>query len=529
MRFKAIFTLLVGFYIIASMFSFVQAQNQADALMALDKQEFKRALEILGKLESVSPKDPSIDYLKGKVYVAMENSPSALASFNRGISNGPKYAFNYIGLGALKLKENNLEEGKKNLDKALELTQSANVPVLIAVSEAYIEAGMLKEPEPLLTKAKLLDNKNAEIYIALGDIYMTQKIYELALNNYKKAIELDPKFMKGYLRVGQLYVRDGKYNEGADAFKQALAVDPLFAPVSKELGELYYKAKKYETAKENYKKYVELTQNDISARIRYASFLYLTGDYQESIDNFEACMKDTTTNVMLRLLGYNYYEIANYVKAKENLDKYFASIKPENILASDYEYYAKTLDKMGGNEAAAIENYEKAMAKDSSKFLLNADIATIYKKAKNYEKAEEKYKLIVSRSAGYKELYDLGMVYYYQKKYPEALEQFEKMKALKPDLYLAYFWAGSCKAASENSEQPEGLASEDYQKVVDILKSNPDKYKKDYIRANAYLAYVTFTKEDYATSKGYCETVLAIDPENAQCKQMMEFISKSQK
>ena len=69
----------------------------------------------------------------------------------------------------------------------------------------------------------------------------------------------------------------------AGEFQNALKIDPNFAPAYRELAEVFYLQKKIEDAKTNYKKYLELSKNNASARLRYASFLYFSKSYPEAL------------------------------------------------------------------------------------------------------------------------------------------------------------------------------------------------------------------------------------------------------
>lgn len=525
-------TVLIFCVLLAGIFN-VQAQTKADASSAIAKQDYRKAIDILNSFLAQNPKDGEAFYLLGTAYFENEDLTNAQSAFNRGIASQPKFGLNYAGLGRVLQQSDNTEEAKKNFEKALELTQSNNVEVLTQVADGYLAIDTkesLADAEKLLIKAKTLDSKNVFVYTSLGDLYLKRKVDELALNNYRKAIELDKTFLRGYLRVGQLYIKDKKYNEGAQALREALQIDPDFAPAYRELGELYYRAGKYQDAKNNYKKYVELTGNDLVARARYAAFLYLTDDFEASLAEINTVMKDTTTIVMLRIKGYCLLKTGNYPEAKSVLEEYFKVIKSKDIIADDYEMYARTLEKLG-DDSVAITYYYKAIEKDEAKSSLLNEIALNYSRQKKYDQAVEVYKKIAETSPSFKVYYDLGKAYYSLKEYENAKGVFDKMKSAEPEVYLGYFWAGNALAQTEDMENPEGKAKEDYEKAVELISASGkvDRYKKDFIASNSYLAYFAYSKEDYETSIKHCEAVLALEPEHAQCKPLMEFLAKAKK
>lgn len=514
--------------------STLQAQTKAEAITAIDKQEYRKAMDILNKILVGNPKDAEALYLMGKASFENEDLANAQTYFTRGTAANAKYALNYVGTGRVQQRNGSAADAKKNYDRALELTQSNNVEVLVQVADAYLEQGNtegINEAEKLLVKAKTLDPKNVNVYISLGDLYLKQKIDELALSNYKKATELDKTFLTGYLRAGQLYVKSQKYNDGAAFFREALQVDPNFAPAYRELGELYYRAGKYEEAKNNLQKYVELTGNDVAARARYASFLYLSEDYAGALSEIEKVLKDTTTVVMLRIKGYSLFKTEKYEEARRTLDDYFKRIDPKFVLAEDLENYARNLEKLK-EDSLAVVYYRKAREMDPAKSNLTSEIALNLIRQKKFPEAIEEYKKIVALKPGsLKNQYDLGKAYYFNKDFDNALACFNEMKKLEPTVHLGYLWAGNTLAKTEDQENPEGKAKEDYQKVTELLvaANTTEKYKKDFITANSYLAAFYYITNNFDESRKNCEAVLALDPAHEQCKTILDFLNKNKK
>jgi len=120
-----------------------------------------------------------------------------------------------------------------------------------------------------------------------------------------------------------LYVNVKNYNEGLRYYNEAIVQDPNFAPAYREKAELLYLAGQYKSAIESYGKYLELNQN-CRVQQRYASFIFLTKDYEKAIEELEKAQPCDPDNLyMFRLLGYAYTEVGNIEKGTENMDKFF--------------------------------------------------------------------------------------------------------------------------------------------------------------------------------------------------------------
>ena len=118
--------------------------------------------------------------------------------------------------------------------------------------------------------------------------------------------------------------------------------------------------KQVDLATADYAKYLELNKGNVSARVRYAKFLYLVGKYVDSMEEITdlqgAGVKDRT---LKRIEGYNLVEMNDYANAVDKLDAYFEMQPAEQVIPSDLEYYGRALSGMG-NDSLAAEKMLKA-------------------------------------------------------------------------------------------------------------------------------------------------------------------------
>jgi tetratricopeptide (TPR) repeat protein len=213
------------------------------------------------------------------------------------------------------------------------------------------------------------------------------------------------------------------------------------------------------------------------------------------------------------------------------MDQYFKMIPEKYTLAEDFENYARILEKLH-EDSLAIGYFRNAIAKDKAKAGLISDIALNYIRQKKYPEAIAEYKVIVAQKPNsLRNQYDLGKAYYFNKEYEPALACFNEMKKIEPEVHLGYLWAGNAIAKTEDQENPEGKAKEDFQKVTELLikLNQTERYKKDYITANSYLAAFYYLTGSYDEAKKNCEAVLALDENHEQCKAIMDFLTKTKK
>ncbi len=167
-----------------------------------------------------------------------------------------------------------------------------------------------------------------------------------------------------------------------------------------------------------------MTEGDLRAELRYASFLYLSKEYQAAIDQLQAL--DTTTNVKLRLLGLANYELGNLDKAQAAMDEYFNNVKKEEyIIWQDYQAYGDILRAKGDLEQAD-EYYQKMIMKDGKRTAYFEELADQYlKEAKMIENEAKDMRAKAAQAQD-------SATYYYNK-YNEAAKESdaEMAKAMK--------------------------------------------------------------------------------------------------
>jgi tetratricopeptide (TPR) repeat protein len=387
-----------------------------------------------------------------------------------------------------------------------------------------------KEAEVILTKLIALEPNNVDANVGLGDLYDRQNVDDLALTYYEKATVLNPSFVKGWLRVGQIKRKKKDYSGAAAAFQKAIDIDPKFPPAYREMGSLWFLAGQIPNAKTNFEKYLELVENDPLAKIEYGKVCFTAKDWDCAIAQFEAAGKDTSTITMSRLLGYAYTEKGDADKADAAMKDYFKRVPEKSILSSDYEYTAKINVLRSLDSLAIIEYYkaiEKGKEKGEDKRAIYETIAEMYKAKSRFDKQAETFeKMLDGKYTSVKDVSNLGKAYYFAKNYVKSDEVFSKVIELNAALYAGYLW----KARSANKLDPESKewkAMPSYQKVVELMKpEETEKYKKDAIEANKYLAVYYIKNNDCKSAAKYIDQLLVFDPADEEAKGFRDYCAQ---
>jgi len=503
------------------------AQTLEDGIKYLDEEQYPKAKNTFLGLLKLNSANSQAYYYFGELYYASEDEDSAKYYYTKGISADAQYPMNYVGLGKIILEKDYLE-GRKNFDKALQLSKNKETQALVAIASFFIDSDKqdLTQAKLFLEKALKANEKDPQVYLAFGDYYWAQNDGSKALVEYEKAKTINANLPEVYLKIGKLYSRARNYDLGLEYYKKGIVVDSSYGPFYREIGELYYKAKKYDKAIASYKKYVEKTGDNPETLYRYGSFLFLSNDYKGSIEVLNKVISAPDFSyVAYRLLGYSYYETGNYSKGLENMEQLFAKLDNKKIIPSDYSYYGRLFAKVG-NDSLALINLNKAVSLDSSNVGLYAEIGSIYYAHKKYPEAALAYsKRMKAKGATLQDYLNLGKCYYFNKDYKLADSVFAQFVTLKPTLPQGYLWRARI-AYTLDPESTEGLAKPFYEKYVELAGADIEKNKKDLIDAYSYLGYRYLLEKDKPKATAAYSKVKELDPGNKKADDALKILDK---
>ncbi len=541
--------------ITSSVFSQVVHHAIHQASKAIQNEQPEKAKHLLLEHLSKVPVDQEAHYRLGNIYYQLGKKDSAKYYFEKGIKPEDKINFNFAGLGKLALDEKNTTKADEYFNKLLGYGKSKDTKAYTFVGEAYLNSTANDAAKAIvqLEKAVTLNLKNDEAQLLLGDAYLQSNNAGKAVTKYEYAIDADPASAFPYMKIGQVYMKSGAYEMALKNFQKGNELDPQFAPLFRELAEINYLTKNFAEACRLYKKYLDNTGDDIQKRTRYASFLFLCKDYEGTINEINAVLKQDTTNIILsRLIGYSYYEKEKYEEGLAFMKKFLENVDSTKVIASDYAYYGKLLAKTN-NDLLAVVYLNRAIKADSTNADLYNDLSLVlYAQKKYVEVIPVLEKMLVLKRGSSQDYFLLGKTYYFaagnlsslakeatdkeKKKKAEAVADtffheadtaFMKVTEMQPTAPLGYFWRGRCNSYLD-PETTEGLAFPHYQKFVE-LATDEAKSKKELVEAYQYLGFYYVMKDDNASAKPYWKKVGELDPGNKKSEEFFKSLQQQTK
>lgn len=554
-------------------FGAIQSQTLDDALKLMKNERLEDAYNTLREVIKKEPNNADAYYYLGEIVLkSYLNDPysntleeavkEARESFQKGLQVDSTRMLNNIGMGMVALMSKNdtvtadsyFAKVEKVIPNKYKKFTDNDFILLIKLGQAqlyspkpryqkalaYLERAKAASVD-LGTRTKKLSNEKPEVYIALGDLYLEMNDASSAVANYNKATFINPDLAEPIVKIGRLYMRSRNLQAARSNFDQAKEIDSTYAPLYRAYGELYLmSAGTAQFAKVNFKKFLELSGNNVPAKIQYVNSLFKSKDYKECLENIEEILAyDKSRNYLNRVAAYSAYEMRppDYEKALYYIEQFFKNTTPEKIITKDYAYYGRILLKLKDKDTSyvskAFNNLLKAYSMDSTDVELITDIAYNAYYNKLFPLAIQMLQKKIDMGQGQSSDYMLMGKAYYQlaqasadtsiqnTNYRAAQGVFKQLAQLEPDNVQAYLWIANT-SYSLDPDGKLGLALPQYEKVIEVGMKDTVKNAAELYEAYRFMGSYYFynAKPDYNKAEEYFTKIIYLDPKKDQWKIM---------
>ncbi len=400
-----------------------------------------------------------------KVYATPLHAPqheAAIVILKTQLEANPKHTRSHYLLGAVNFDKGKVDAAIANFKACLALDpsfQQANEKLL----QAYQKSGRIEEA--LVHLQKMLNrDASPEGYNTAGVMYYQSQKIDEAIAAFKNALQINPRYQPAKNNLHQLYreqgiaaLADETYPAAMSFFLEALQLDPTDSTLYSLTGEVYARSGDYQNAIAEYKKGLRFNPGDTDVRQNLARAYNNLGVQLTQSERWEEA-------------------IGAYQQARQLMPA-LASVKTN--LTDLYWKRANTLREQG-NLDLAIEAYRKLLEFDSSAIDAHSLLGDLYFQKRDYPQAIREFSAAFTadpenaqaRSNLIAVYHKYGQVLDNQRRYGQAIAQLEKGLALAPT----------------------------------------------HINLRLSLAYVYEHAKDFDSARGAFETILELEPDNAQAK-----------
>ena len=484
-------------------------------------------------------------YYLGQVALKKGDTGTAKSYYDKGVQANPNFALNYVGQGAVALKNGNAKEAE-NLFKQAEKLAKKEPKLAIAIANAYYMAdanAYAKQIDKQKKNAFKWNANDPDYYIFVGDDLAHKQEWGQAAGQYELAFQREPANIESRVKFSNVdfFLNE---NRAVEALEELLDLVPNSALVQRELAEKYYEASSIKgnvaKAVEHYGTYYNNPNHFAKDEIRYAQLLWMSKDFdkaEEVCDGLIANATDPSNKFFgYRLKFYSQCGEQDWEDAAETGAKFFALPANERTPYSvtDYSYYATALNRTNRG-AEAVATFEKAIQQYPDNADLRSQLANVYNASKDYVKAAEVLQGIVD-SGNYDaaDLYRLANAY--RKVADNTTDDAVKQNAIskarsaingaiekEPNDLSNLNMLAQVELSAENNEYTGGALNA-YKNLIDAVNKNPGDENANYYYMMGYRYLATYYSKQgqMPVAKDYYIKWLQYDPENENLRKFVE-------
>lgn len=427
-----------------------------------------------------------------------------------------------------------------DLAKKYAKTYRKNPEALVALGKAYFGAKKYAEAKGI--GEQLTNNKKTANYgdawILLGDVAVAEAEdgdAGPAAAMYETAISVDPKNKTAYERYATVN-RTAAPEEAVRMLQKYKEIDPTYQ-VEAKIANLYFNQSTINTMKKAIDWFAkgDPTHYDVSDFFNWSTANNLVNNNEEALrvakQGLEKFPKDP---YLTRLALYRSVDLEKYDDAVNYGKQLFSDVKEKDLAAKDYYYYGSAL--LGAKDYQnAITNLDKAIEKEPKDLLPLGKISQAYLGLGDEDKALEYSQKYIEQATqlGYEDYNNLASIYL--KKGDEATDDNAKkdyynkamgvweLMATKAPSVADYAYYNEAQIA-QNNLKDDAKVREIHQKIITTDEaiqnlSSTNKQLLAYAYISEAIAYNNNNELDKA--KELAQKTLAIDPENATAKQIL--------
>lgn len=533
---------VLTFFAFLSLTSFAVAQSVQDGINFLYYERYAKAKETLQKVVSSNPKDAYAIYWLGQALLSDKDIPAAKALFQKALNEGVNEPYIWIGMGHVELLQGgDINQAKQKFEQAITTTKTKkgeDPNILNAIGRANADGGS-RYGDPVYGVEKLkragdLDKTNFDIYYNMGVNYLKMGSDKGgdAYEAFNEAIRRNPKDARSMYRIGRIYESQANTDLMNEWYGKAVAADPNYAPAYLQWF-LYYSNRDVNIAKEYLDKYMNVVKDDKTCEIDYfyADYLFRAGKYNESIAKAQEMENGNCkdfTKVHL-LYAYSYDRLGDTIKARNAVEKYFASTPEDKILPEHYIIGASVLKRFPDKIDQAVKLLSTVYNIDTirrNKMRYADTIAYIYRI--NNRPVDRLQWLLKSWSLNPNpsnfDIYNMGDAALAAKDYVLSDSMFNMYKNKYPDQSYGYIGRVKVAQAKDSSGAASVQPINDY---IGYLSADTLKNKPTIIYYYSLLAqYFANTAKDYPAALEQFKKIQALDPSNADVQKYIDQLTK---
>lgn len=261
------------------------------SLVTMQKSEWQQTLSLLKKAIQLTPKIAIYHSNTGTALFMLKQYPEATAALEKALSLDPDHINTLNNLGVVYSLQHKNAKAEKLLKHSLELSPN-QADTWLNLCSAVQELDFREDDVVgFAQKAVELRPRSPVPYTYLSKALLRQGNPQAALEAIKIALLLDDQNADLHYRKGVCYLELEQIPEAIQALQRALELNPQHGETYHALAEFLYKIEDFPAAEEACRCAFQLPNASIWTQALLAKILFVTGQYQEAQQHYDAQLK----------------------------------------------------------------------------------------------------------------------------------------------------------------------------------------------------------------------------------------------
>jgi tetratricopeptide (TPR) repeat protein len=270
-------------------------------VIAMRKQQWQHALELLRKADHLAPTVAGIRLNIGLVYYRQNEFRQAIAPFESVVREQPQSVQARYLLGLCYFFIEQYGDAVRLLDP-LWSQESTDLNYLYVLGNAANKAGKPDIEDRALTRFLELGQNTAEYHMLMGKAALNRDESDKALEELQKAVQLDPNLPYVHFNLGLAYIARADFEHARDEFLRDVAVEPDVAFNYDRLGTTYSYLQDDAKAEENFKEALRRDSHLASSYFGLARVYQRQGKFADALAAIDSADKIDPDNSNYRNL-----------------------------------------------------------------------------------------------------------------------------------------------------------------------------------------------------------------------------------
>lgn len=450
------------------------------AAVRLRQGDEAKALSEVKAVLSEQPGSAEAAQLASVIYQKQGNLEQAMSTLAESIEKNPKDVGTRQQLARLYASQKTIDKAEQLLREIVaiepkKLSHRATLAVFLN------ETNQLDQAEQVLREAVQVDPIDPQRTLLLAEFLANRRGVDRAEQELKKAIDASPKAASLQFALGTLYEKTGTPDKAVEVYRTLISrngTKPDGLQARNYLGELWFKQAKYDEAGQLAAEVLKENARDNRALLLQGRVALQRRDAVSAISSFRSVLKDQPESAeALTLLGDAHAQNREPELAREHFHK-AVEANPRNVAGR--VRYAQFLAS-SGDRGTALKEIDRALAIDGDDVSALSTKAEIQANSRDLSGAESTLRKLKNahpkNPVGH---YLTGQLFVGQKKYDQAIQEFEQAIALAPGSPDALTAVISAHLASGHPERAE-------KRIETALKEKPDAALLHNLLGEVYL------------------------------------------